>query len=229
MSNITDSWRQTLSTTSLEIPLDCHVIVGQSNTNPLDVISLQAEHIIDYFYPSSLFDRISQKWSQHRFFSKLGLKDRINLCLFCLAFIDLAILSFLFIMCINFMTSPNQFADKFGPFWKFLIVNHIHGTFGLIYGSMFLSVIVACKRCFCVLFPLQANTFLKTKTMTVIVIVGVSFWHFPVRLFSSSDNEMTKHNDSVSLSSWSSPQALPSLFFDLSINAKFRLEFYRNK
>lgn len=151
MSNITESWRQTLSRTSLEVPLDCHLIVGQSNTNPLDVISLQAEHIIDYFYPSSLFDRTSRKLSHHGIFSKLGLKDRINLCLFCLAFIDLAILSFLFIMCINFITSPNQYTDKFGPFWKFLIVNHIHGMLGLTYGSMFLSVIVACERFFYVL------------------------------------------------------------------------------
>nr|KAG5711228.1 hypothetical protein BaRGS_004872 [Batillaria attramentaria] len=58
--------------------------------------------------------------------------------------------------------------------WQQIVVNSkLVGIGGVSFWvSQFLSAVIACERCFCVLAPLRANGVLKTRTMAVIIAVG---------------------------------------------------------
>lgn len=105
-------------------------------------------------------------------FFKQGLQDRVNLYLFSLSVVDVTTVTFSFLLCVEQMfmfTSP----ERYGLVFQTLTNNKLLLFYSTGYGSIFLSAIIACERCLCVLMPFHARLFLKTKNMAVIVLTTV--------------------------------------------------------
>ena len=106
-------------------------------------------------------------------FTKHGLKERINLCLFFQSLADLAFMTTNF-----FLYSDSLYVEITGgvsrgsPLTKFFINNYLPGLYGFTWASGFMAMVIACERCFCVLSPLRAQNILKTKSTLVIILVA---------------------------------------------------------
>lgn len=190
MSNVSVLWSTVQNWTSLVIPVGCKLKITPTSvtqTGHDDLVSVQTENFIDFLklavvVPIMFIVGAPGNCLNMLIFCKFGLQDRINLCLFSLALVDFGFLCFLFLLSIDFITNPLRYTDKYGPFARILIENNVMGMYGLMYGSVFLTVVLACERCLCVLLPLHAKTLLKTKTMALIIAVGVCVSTLP-RLF----------------------------------------------
>ncbi|KAL8615598.1 hypothetical protein ACOMHN_026588 [Nucella lapillus] len=105
-------------------------------------------------------------------FYRQGLKDKMNFCLFALAFVDFMYLLTMFVAAFY---CPAAFLS--GPLLTQVIrlniprytVNFRHA---FMYSSGALTAIIATERCVCVVFPLKSATIFKTKTMAW-MIVGI--------------------------------------------------------
>lgn len=55
----------------------------------------------------------------------------------------------------------------------FLVISNcdLAGLTGFLFASQFLSCVIACERCFCVVSPFKAQKYFKTSTMAVIISV----------------------------------------------------------
>ncbi|KAL8576467.1 hypothetical protein ACOMHN_049034 [Nucella lapillus] len=95
-------------------------------------------------------------------FYRQGLRERINLCIFCLALADVVVLTVTF--CLSFEEVHRFYI---GPHNFFIV--HFVGLTGFIRVSMFLSAVIAAERCFCVVSPLLAQRVLSTRTLAVII------------------------------------------------------------
>ncbi|KAL8565386.1 hypothetical protein ACOMHN_029081 [Nucella lapillus] len=106
-------------------------------------------------------------------FYRQGLRDKMNLCLFTLAFVD-----FMYVLCI--------FTFAIGCPVGLLVSSHLEQILkwhmrkniinfvnGFLYSSGFLTAIIATERCICVVWPLKSATILKTQTMAWMSIGGI--------------------------------------------------------
>ena len=159
------------------------IILGMNTTipwdNPHNLISLETEQLFDRIKATVLIPILflvgfPANCINMAVFFKQGLKERINLCLFSLALVDLLTLTLTFVSHVERLYT--QFTDeaRIGPMYRYMINNNIIGLYGIVYGPMFLSVIVSIERCTCVLLPLRVQRCIPTKAIAVIVIVGVS-------------------------------------------------------
>ena len=70
---------------------------------------------------------------------------------------------------------------RFGPIFQFIIIYKLAGLHGFCWASQFLSALIACERCLCVMNPIKAKVILPTRSMAVLitsaiaVIVGFHF------------------------------------------------------
>ncbi|KAL8562429.1 hypothetical protein ACOMHN_066143 [Nucella lapillus] len=105
-------------------------------------------------------------------FWRQGVGERVNLCLFCLSLTDLLYMLHSFLLNVDrlgvFSTS-----SELGEVFKFIVRHRMVGFRGFSWVSGFLSMLIACDRCFCVLSPLRSKTVLKTRT-TAFLIAGSS-------------------------------------------------------
>ncbi|KAL8625852.1 hypothetical protein ACOMHN_012444 [Nucella lapillus] len=96
-------------------------------------------------------------------FYRLGLRERINFCIFFLALVDFAdiivVLGLRIEIIYRFLVGPSNFFIKY-----FL------GLTGFSWVSMFLSSVIAAERCFCVVSPLRAQRMVSTRTLAVVVV-----------------------------------------------------------
>ncbi|XP_070173689.1 formyl peptide receptor-related sequence 6-like [Littorina saxatilis] len=114
-------------------------------------------------------------------FYKQGLRERVNLCLFALSLADLLYL--LQVMFLNGEQVHLWFTtrEKYGPMMSFMVNHNLIGLYGFTWVSQVISAIIASERCLCVLSPLRSQTFIKTRTMAVVislvfvVVVGLYF------------------------------------------------------
>lgn len=105
-------------------------------------------------------------------FFRQGLKERVHMCLFVLAFIDLAFIFFGFSMYgerVYFQFVPSE--HRFGPAFQYILNHNVHGVYGLTWVAAFLTTVIACDRCFCVVSPFKARDFVSTKKMAVFIAV----------------------------------------------------------
>lgn len=105
-------------------------------------------------------------------FFKQGLKERINLLLFCLALTDFVVDVFLFVSTIEYFYT--QLQDQFqinGPLVTF-VTNYGSIVYGSVYVSGFITTLISFERCLCITHPFIAKQVLKTKTMGVIVALA---------------------------------------------------------
>ncbi|XP_025105883.1 uncharacterized protein LOC112571230 [Pomacea canaliculata] len=97
-------------------------------------------------------------------FYRLGLRDRINVCLFALALVDLLTIT------IIFLQSVEEGYRKLIACTNF-IIRYLVGLTGFTWASQFVSTVITCERCFCVVSPFKAQRYLKTSTMAAIIAV----------------------------------------------------------
>nr|KAG5688573.1 hypothetical protein BaRGS_002788 [Batillaria attramentaria] len=80
-------------------------------------------------------------------FYKQGLRDRMNLCLFVLALVDTVVVNFSFLV------------------------------FGMRATSGCITMVIAVERCVCVVFPLRANSIMRTRTMGALLAITFIIMH----------------------------------------------------
>nr|KAG5704437.1 hypothetical protein BaRGS_024292 [Batillaria attramentaria] len=97
-------------------------------------------------------------------FYRQGLRDRINMCLFCLAVADLMTLVPLFLLA--FEAAYKTLVGELNFF-----VTYFVGLTGFTWVSMFLSAVIASERCLCVVSPFKAKQVLSTYTMAVFIVI----------------------------------------------------------
>ncbi|KAL8589835.1 hypothetical protein ACOMHN_020838 [Nucella lapillus] len=95
-------------------------------------------------------------------FYRQGLRERINLCVFCLALMDLVVICVIFGLGVE-----KAYRSLVGPFNFF--ITYFVGLTGFTWVSMFLSAVIAAERCFCVVSPLRAQRMLSTRTLAVVI------------------------------------------------------------
>ncbi|XP_025078416.1 uncharacterized protein LOC112554686 isoform X2 [Pomacea canaliculata] len=98
-------------------------------------------------------------------FYRQGLRERINLCLFALAIVDLVV-----VLAICAVYCELLYREVIGPSW--VIKPYAGCLTGSVWASHFLSAVIASERCFCVVSPFHAKRLLKTSTMAAIIVVG---------------------------------------------------------
>ena len=105
-------------------------------------------------------------------FYRQGLKDRMNFCLFSLAFVDFLYVVSKFAMGSYCLVGDDHAALR--EMWKYTVRKHVvNFMFGALYSSGGLTVIIAVERYVCVAFPMKAGTLLKTRTMVTLVLFTV--------------------------------------------------------
>lgn len=102
-----------------------------------------------------------------------GLTDRMNLCLFCLALVDCLYLVFDFTM--YSLSSFILFYDKdlAKEYYSKITLELLGVAYGLRTASGCITMVISIERCVCVVFPLQAATLVRTRTMGILVCLLV--------------------------------------------------------
>ena len=164
------------------VPQDC-IILGMNATipwnNPNNLISLETEQLFDRIKATVLIPILfligfPANCINMAVFFKQGLKDRINLCLFSLALVDIVSLTVVFVFNAERLYTQFTHGKRIGEVYRYMISNNVVGIYGIVYGSMFLSAIISTERCICVLFPLRAQRCMPTKAIGFTIAVGVS-------------------------------------------------------
>ena len=164
------------------IPENC-IILGMNMTipwnNPHNLISLEAELLFDRIKATILVPLVfligfPTNCINMAVFFKQGLKERINLCLFSLALVDLLCLTFSFAFHAERLYTEFTDGQRIGAVYRYVVNNNILGLYGIVYGPMFLTVIVSIERCICILFPLRAQRCIPTKAIAFTIVIGVS-------------------------------------------------------
>lgn len=106
-------------------------------------------------------------------FLRQGLRDRMNLCLFSLAAVDVALPAFAFLQ-----SSTSIVLDlALSPSSEELYFRTVQYTFGIIYAfrttAGCYNMVIAVERCVCVMFPLHATSLMRTRTMGAILTAFV--------------------------------------------------------
>ena len=179
---MTSPWTvDNVSQSANSVPESC-IILGINTTipwdNPNNLISHEA-HLFFYrikagiIIPVLFFIGFPANCINMAVFFKQGLKERINLCLFSLALVDLLSLTGVLAFHADQLFSFTE-GERNSAVARFVVNNNLIGLYGIAYGSTFLSVIISTERCICVLFPLKAQRCIPTKAIAFIIIVGVS-------------------------------------------------------
>ena len=179
---MTSPWTvDNVSQSANSVPENC-IILGINTTipwnNPNNLISYEAEVLFDRIkdtvvIPVLFLIGFPANCINMAVFFKQGLKERINLCLFSLALVDLLSLTLVLTLRAEKIISFTD-GERFGPATRYMVNNNVIGLYGIAYGSTFLSVTISTERCICVLFPLRAQRCIPTKAIAFIIVVGVS-------------------------------------------------------
>ncbi|XP_076454850.1 uncharacterized protein LOC143289688 [Babylonia areolata] len=105
-------------------------------------------------------------------FYKQGLQDRVNLCLFMLAFFD-----DMFITSAFGLHAQNIYSSHsvHSPGNQDMANHNLVVFMGSAFLSFIMSAIIACERCYCVLRPLKYQTLMRTRTMALIILCFAVF------------------------------------------------------
>ncbi|KAK7504023.1 hypothetical protein BaRGS_00004755, partial [Batillaria attramentaria] len=178
---------------TLHVPEGCLVIPLTDFVpwnNPDNIISEQAVHEIDRFvhavcFPILFLVSVVTNPLNMAVAYKHGLRERINLCIFSLAFLDMAY--FINVVCFlgdsMYMLGLGSPGDDVGKSSEFAIRNRLLIFFALNFASDFVTTVIACERCLCVMSPLRSKTMMETKTLAIIIVVGCAILvvgYFPV-------------------------------------------------
>ena len=181
-TNTTPSWHDVDNVTeTFQVPEGCLVIPNLAATpvdNPRDLVSAgTARQYLTFVqvYVLTLCFLISAPTNliNMAVFWKHGIKERINLCLFCLSFADLIVIVSYFLMYAEKIYTEISNTDDTRGFLFYFIQNKIqYFPAGFPYVSGFLSTLIAFERCLCVVSPLKEQSVIQTKTAVVVIATG---------------------------------------------------------
>ena len=187
-AEMTSPWTvDAVNQSTSSVPENC-IILGVNTTipwdNPNNLISLEAEYLFDrikctILTPILFFVGFPANCINMAVFFKQGLKERINLCLFSLALIDLFCSTVVFSFYAERIYTQFTDGERMSAVYRYVVDNNVIGLNGFAYGTMFLSAIISTERCICVLFPMRAQRCIPTKAIAVIIVVGVLAMSFP--------------------------------------------------
>ncbi|XP_076454866.1 uncharacterized protein LOC143289702 [Babylonia areolata] len=109
-------------------------------------------------------------------FFKQGLQDRVNLCLFAMSAADaMFLISSMFLngenVYLHFSTGATKAHSD-----RFMVNNNLVFLLSSGFFSAFLSAVIACERCYCVLRPLKYHTLMRTRTMVFITVFAAAIY-----------------------------------------------------
>ena len=120
-------------------------------------------------------------------FARQGLRDRMNLCLFCLSLVDLCYVTIYYcasgLYCFVGLVRPDLV-----QWWKWTGHKHVLGLYrGFLLCSGCLTMIISVERCVCVLWPLQAASLMTARGLGLVVLCVVAVVHllcvaFPLKV-----------------------------------------------
>ncbi|KAL8618737.1 hypothetical protein ACOMHN_015147 [Nucella lapillus] len=147
--------------------------------NPFNVISeqtyLTVKTIMFCYVSSGLFlIGVSSNFINCVVFYRQGLRERMNLCLFCLALVDLLFVTLLYTLSTHCVIG--YFDPGTAKWWNFFFRKYFTGLYrGFLISSGCLTALIALERCVCVVLPLKAASLLRTRTMAALIagIVGL--------------------------------------------------------
>ncbi|KAL8562617.1 hypothetical protein ACOMHN_045881 [Nucella lapillus] len=108
-------------------------------------------------------------------FCKQGLKERINLCLFYLSLVDFLHMLHAFFCNVDRFYLPFLDDVETGPVFQFIVEYKVLGFRTLTWLSGFMSMVIACERCLCVVSPLRSQTVLSTRSTGFILALATVF------------------------------------------------------
>jgi hypothetical protein len=107
-------------------------------------------------------------------FARQGLKERINMCLFTLALIDLAYVNFVmarYAHDVYTLLTGNPLLDR--PVFAFFAKHNLLFLYAIAAASEFLNAVISTERCICVLFPFHAQKCLPTRALAAVMAVVI--------------------------------------------------------
>ena len=182
VTDATSSWPGVDNVTRevFHAPEGCLVIPYSTHepwNNPEDLVSYEThqtfKELVDvYLLPLCFLVSAPTNVVSMVVFWKHGIKERINLCLFCLSLSDLIVVVFHFEMKADRVYAAVSKTVYTGVVLKHTVNNMVHSLAGFVYVSGFLSTLIAFERCLCVCSPLKAQRFIRTATTAVVIAVG---------------------------------------------------------
>ena len=179
---MTSPWTvDNISQSASSVPENC-IILGINTTipwnRPNNLIGFEARQLFDrikitVLIPVLFLIGFPANCINMAVFFKQGLKERINLCLFSLALVDLLSLNVVLAFHADKLFSFTD-GERIGAVQRYAVQKNLIGLYGLVYGSTLLSVIISAERCICVLFPLRAQRCIPTKALAFTIVVCVS-------------------------------------------------------
>jgi hypothetical protein len=173
------------------------VVLGENVTvpwdNPHNLVSLQTALLVQnvkmLFIPLLYLVGLTNILSA-AVFARQGLKERINMCLFTLALIDLAYITFLMaLFAHDFYTVLTGGTLGYRPVCAFFVNHTVTGLYGISYASNFLCAVISTERCVCVLFPFHAKKCAPTRALAavlavlILILIGVTFLYMKMFKF----------------------------------------------
>ena len=145
--------------------------------NPGNIISYETYLLLDrslfcYVVPALFLIGVPTNFLNCVVFYKQGLRDRMNLCLFCLALVDMMFVALFFTL--SFHCMLGKVDVEVVDWWKWIVRKYVTGLYrGFLFSSGSLTMIISVERCFCVFLPMKAATLMKTRTMAGLITATV--------------------------------------------------------
>lgn len=137
--------------------------------NPNNVISLETYTTISIvsnciLYPVLFLVGVPTNVLSCMVFWRQGLSDRMNLCLFCLAVVDML---YLIVLIIQAASTVVSFVDEVvgAEYYAKSLIYCLGVGWGFKAASGCISMVIAMERCFCVVRPLHIDALMRTCTM----------------------------------------------------------------
>ena len=150
--------------------------------NPDNLVSQEVEQAVDlavavFFLPALLLLSVPTNVVNMLVFWRHGVRERINLCLFCLSLVDLIYITHSFLYSVDKFYQPFTGGTGVGVVFQFFVDHRLLFLRAFNWESGFLSMLIACERCFCVYSPLRAQKIFKTRTTGFAIFVSTLVLH----------------------------------------------------
>ena len=158
--------------------------------NPDNLVSQEVEQAVDlavavFFLPALLLLSVPTNVVNMLVFWRHGVRERINLCLFCLSLADLLYIIHSFLHNVDKVYQPFTGETGVGIVFQFFTDHHLLFLRAFSWESGFLSMLIACERCLCVYSPLRAQKIFKTRSTGFAIFVSTLVHHGLIYISSS--------------------------------------------
>ncbi|PVD22394.1 hypothetical protein C0Q70_18205 [Pomacea canaliculata] len=172
--DITTNTHNSTDNSNVDFPEGCIPVI--TTDHPEDPITHATEQLIAKVRGVSLMPvlfvfGVAGTCTSIASFYKQGLNHRINLCLFSLETVNFINVAYLFLLNVDSLYRPID-DGLYGVVFAHIVNSKMLGMLGFMYGTMYLSALVAWERCLTVLFPLHSKSLLSIRTMAILILLG---------------------------------------------------------